>query len=389
MEATNKQAPLFGDFSPKTKAEWVEKVTKDLKGASFEEKLIWKTDEGFDLNPFYNKEDIEGLSHLSAIHQSGLDPERLKQGFSARDWSHCEGIAITGGKEKEANAKALNALNQGSSAIAFEVAGSNPIAWSALFQEIQWGYCSIAFHIAAHQWDIVTSLVAYLEEAISDKSQLNGYLLFEEGTSLDAGQLSYLHTSTVDYPHFRGLSAQVGEGKVSEKVGGLLYGYYQLVQQLGNKATSKAILDNTCFHYPLDNLYFFQIAGLRSLRFLLKQMATAYGVQGETTCTVRAITGITIDDATKKDPEWNMLTNTTQAMSGILGGCDYLTVQPHIKGIEEVDAFADRIARNVSNLLRDESHFDKVVDPVAGAYYMEQLTEKLGEKAWENFQSRI
>ena len=55
---------LFERFPPVSTSEWMEKIKADLKGADFREKLVWKTDEGFDVNPFYRKEDIENLIYM-------------------------------------------------------------------------------------------------------------------------------------------------------------------------------------------------------------------------------------------------------------------------------------------------------------------------------------
>ena len=58
---------LFSDFSPVSTEQWMEKVTADLKGADFEKKLVWKTNEGFKVKPFYRMEDLEGLKTTDAL----------------------------------------------------------------------------------------------------------------------------------------------------------------------------------------------------------------------------------------------------------------------------------------------------------------------------------
>ncbi|MCL4169320.1 UNVERIFIED_CONTAM: hypothetical protein GTU68_003132 [Idotea baltica] len=80
-----------------------------------------------------------------------------------------------------------------------------------------------------------------------------------------------------------------------------------------------------------------------------------------------------------------MLRNTTEAMSAILGGCDGVLIKPHNSTFEDVTDFSHRISLNVSNLLKDESYFDKVGDPAGGSYYLENLTEALLNKTLEIF----
>ena len=73
----------------------------------------------------------------------------------------------------------------------------------------------------------------------------------------------------------------------------------------------------------------------------------------------------------------NMLRDTTEAMSAAIAGVDYLEVLPYDFAFRVPNDFSRRIARNVQNILKEEARFDKVVDPAAGSYYVEMLTEKI------------
>ena len=85
------------------------------------------------------------------------------------------------------------------------------------------------------------------------------------------------------------------------------------------------------------------------------------------------------------DPYVNMLRTQTEAMSATIGGADSLTVQPFDTIFKESDKFSERIARNQQLLLKEESHFDKITDPSAGSYYIENLTNSIAEQAWALF----
>lgn len=87
------------------------------------------------------------------------------------------------------------------------------------------------------------------------------------------------------------------------------------------------------------------------------------------------------------DAHVNLLRTQTEAMSAALGGVDSMTVTPFDKTYETPDEFSERLARNQQLLLKEESHFDKVIDPAAGSYYIENLTVSIAKQAWELFLS--
>lgn len=88
---------------------------------------------------------------------------------------------------------------------------------------------------------------------------------------------------------------------------------------------------------------------------------------------------------TAYDPYVNMLRGTTEAMSASLAGVHSLEVLPFDTAYESPTEFSSRIARNVQLLLKNESHFDNVVDPAGGSYYIENLTQSIAEQAWKLF----
>ena len=82
-----------------------------------------------------------------------------------------------------------------------------------------------------------------------------------------------------------------------------------------------------------------------------------------------------------------MIRTTTQAMAAVIGGVRRLSLLPADAFGGDSTPFTRRMARNVQHLLRMESYLDRVVDPAAGSYYLETLTEQLAERAWRQFQS--
>ena len=128
--------------------------------------------------------------------------------------------------------------------------------------------------------------------------------------------------------------------------------------------------------------YFFEIAKLRAARLLWSAIVNSYGLPGELASRLKIHVATSRWYQTVFDPHVNLLRCTTEAMSAILGGCDSLSVAPFDKLYKTSDAFSERVARNISVILKEEAYLDKAIDPAAGAYYLENLTKELAEKSW-------
>ena len=113
---SNQKGKLFTDFPPVTTPKWMEAVTKDLKGADFQKRLVWRTNEGFNVNPFYRAEDIEGL--LSAENLPGQFPY-IRGTKKDNVWFIRQDIDVD--NYHEANQKALALLSKGVTALGFHL----------------------------------------------------------------------------------------------------------------------------------------------------------------------------------------------------------------------------------------------------------------------------
>ena len=91
--ADNKKQLLFSDFPPVSTQEWMDKITTDLKGADFEKKLIWKTNEGFNVRPFYRNEDLEPLKYLGSL--PGEFPYVRSNSTKSNEWKVRQEISVT------------------------------------------------------------------------------------------------------------------------------------------------------------------------------------------------------------------------------------------------------------------------------------------------------
>ena len=377
---------LFAEFPEITKSEWIKKATTDLKGANFEEKLVWKTEEGLQIMPFYTKEDLTELDYLKGYHNSTLNSEKAHLG--SRAWLNRQIIPVK--DLMQANKSALKALNEGADALELDLRNfEGIISFDLLLKEILFPYCDITFNLTDNHFTFFQQLETYLESRGFTPTDLHGSLKVTEASIEE--QYDLIKNSAI-YPDFRSLVIESSNTSlVVEKVGHLLADTVNTINNLLDKsAEAEEVFTKLELVYNVHNNYFFEIAGLRALRLLICAIAEEYGLSPHPNqFKIHAQTVVTVNEETQKHPEWNMISNTTQAMSAIIGGCDSLSILPHNQGIATIDDFSSRIARNVSNILKEESYFDKVADPAAGSYYIENLTHQIAEKSWEIFKANI
>ncbi|MFT5616969.1 MAG: methylmalonyl-CoA mutase [Arenicella sp.] len=372
---------FFSEFPTISKQEWIERATKDLKGADFNEKLVWKTEEGLEIMPFYTKEDLESLAYLKSFQNSNANTEETHLG--ARNWLSTQQIEVE--NWKQANEQALLALQNGADGVCFDLRNvEGKVDFKILLKDVLFPYCQVNFIIPCGMYGFLSEFEQYFESRGYSPNELHGSLQIENPTETEQKELA---GNTQIYPNFRSIVLSHSDSeKISDKISELLFELDKRFRSLSeNKIKPTEFFQKLQLNYSISNNYFFEIASLRALRMLVLGMSAEYGASNPQVF-IHANTTTRPD---KSNPETNMISNTTQAMSGILGGCDSLSVTPHNTGVAKISDFSQRIARNVSNLLREESYFDKVADPVAGSYYIETLTHQLAKQAWEQFRQSI
>ncbi|MGB0523472.1 MAG: methylmalonyl-CoA mutase family protein [Flammeovirgaceae bacterium] len=378
---------LFGEFPKLSKQKWIEKATTDLKGADFDEKLVWNTSEGFHVMPFYTVEDLEQLDYLKSYHNSTFNKE--ENHLDARNWQFRQVIQIE--DDNSANKELLHALNQGADAVELDISAVQQATdFNKLLHEVLFPYCEISFRLQENHFSFFQRLEKYLEARGFTPEDLKGSIRVNQSSIQE--HVSLIKGSKI-YPNFRSVVvAHEAAHSIVDKIASLLANTVKLTDQfIEASIPADEVLSKLELVYSLSNNYFFEIAGLRALRMLICGIAEEYGVaiSHPNLFHIHATCSITINEETQQHPEWNMLSNTTQAMSAIIGGCNSLSIPPHNEGIAKTDDFSKRIARNISNILREEAYFNKVADPAAGSYYIEHLTHQLAEKAWKSFQQQL
>ena len=394
---------LFKEFPPVSTQEWKEKITIDLKGADYDKKLVWKTNEGFNLQPFYRSEDLESIKYLDEL--PGNYPFIRGNKVDSNDWYIRQDISIT--NLEKANKKALDILMKGVNSIGLALDREKDytrddidVLLKNIFAEI----VEINFITSSKQAvDITMIFYDLVNKYNRDFEKIHGSVDFDplgfltlKGKFYSSQEKSFdickeLIEIAHHLPNFTVLSVYGSDfrnagASIVEELGYSLAMGAEFLTQLTEKSISvDRIAPNIKFNFGIGGNYFMEIAKVRAARLLWSHIVKAYGPSDEKLAKMN-IHGITTDwNKSMYDPYVNMLRTTTEAMSAGIAGVDSLTIKAFNTAYEEPTEFSERIARNQQLLLKEESNFDKVVDPAAGSYYIETLTDSIAKEAWDLF----
>lgn len=175
--ADNKEI-LFSDFPPVATQDWMDKIMTDLKGADFEKKLVWRTNEGFKVKPFYRREDLEGLKTTEAL--PGQYPYLRGNKKDHNTWWIRQDIRVE--DPAAANAKALDLLGKGVDSLGFRVKAKdlNADYLRMLLKDICCDCIELNFTTCqGHTMELAELLVAYFQEKGYDPRRLVGSVNFD------------------------------------------------------------------------------------------------------------------------------------------------------------------------------------------------------------------
>ena len=366
-------------FPPADKSDWLAQVQKELKDPAASESLRWHTGEGFAAEPYYTADDLtnELSGHLP------LDVVQQAQKHTP-GWLNAPNYDLTDNPQAD-NAILRDALIRGADALVLklsgiETGGAGVQQLLRLLNGIKLSDTPIFFRVDATD---VAAFVTALKTVAP--YQLKGGLLTDAGTH--TAEVTRL---TADSPQFRTVCVgshafhNAGATATQELAFTLatLADAYDSLTDAG--LTIDQLVPKTMLSVSVGTSYFMEIAKLRALRVLFSRFIIHYPLNIiNHPLYIHAQTSAFYDAATT--PYTNLLRATTEAMAAVAGGCDVLTVRPYDAVLGQQGEFSDRIARNVSILLKEESYLDKVADPSAGSYYVETLTRELAESAWALF----
>ena len=390
---------LFTEFQAPTTQEWLDKIEVDLKGADFQKRLVWRTNEGFNVQPFYRREDLANLKTPDAL--PGEFPFVRGNKKDSNVWYIRQNIEVT--DPKEANAKALDILNKGIDSLGFKLPGKM-VSKETVETLLDGIYCDIVelnfSTCQRHSLELAELLVAYFEQKGYDKEKIVGSIEWDPMKKIllkgkdTTPVLTYgpqLVEALKDYPNFRCVAVNsdalnnAGAYIVQELGYALAWGNEYLQQLVDAGVDVDLAAKSIKFNMGVSENYFMELAKFRAARLLWAQIVKQYEPKCDCACKMIVNATTSTYNQTLFDSYVNLLRSQTEAMSAALGGIHSMVVTPFDVPYEQPTDFSERIARNQQLLLKEESHFGNIVDPGAGSYYIEHLTDALAQEAWKIF----
>ncbi len=374
--ASPQEKPLFEQFSPNTKEEWLQEALKKQKNPDFEA-LFAHNLEGISLPPFFTPED----SIAASLAPSDFAPQP--------GWQTWEEVLVQ--SPAQALEESDQALKMGAHNILFRLSQELRVDdLQSLFSHIQEKeYTPFYFPSDLESFQNLRQISADTPQApaliwdalgllsLGHLSMDNWQEVMPSREQLEKALASSQAALYISGEHFH----QAGANATQD----LAFSLAMLVEYV-NQASDQGLSPSECFSLvqwsvATGNQYFIEIAKLRAWRLLWKQVLQAYEVDEQAAFILGRNSSW---HRSPKDVYNNMLRATTEAMAAVIGGAQAFCPSPYHQRPE--DAFARRIARNVSSILQDEAHINKVLDASAGSYYIEYLTQELAQKSWSLFQ---
>jgi len=406
-----------------TKDQWRKLAEKELRGKPLED-LTWKTLEGIEVQPLYTAEDTADLPHMGSVPGVGPFTRGVKATmYAGRPWTIRQYAGFSTAEESNAfYRKALAAGQQGVS-VAFDLAthrgydsdhprvvgdvGKAGVAIDSvedmkiLFDGIPLDKVSVSMTMNGAVIPILANFIVVGEEQGHDKSLLSGTIqndilkeFMVRNTYIYPPEPSMRIISDIieytsnEMPKFNSISIsgyhmqEAGANLVQELAYTLADGreYVRAAIQAGMDVDKFA--GRLSFFFAIGMNFFMEIAKLRAARTLWHRVMTEFGAQDERSKMLRThcqTSGVSLQE---QDPYNNVVRTAYEALSAVLGGTQSLHTNALDEAIALPTEFSARIARNTQLILQEETGVTKVVDPLAGSYYVESLTNELIEKAW-------
>ena len=356
--------PLFTNFDPVSAKQWKQKIQFELKGADYNETLIWNSPEDIKVKPFYDKEDVKEVISVNT-------PES--------EFKICQNIFVH--DVNKSIERALDSLNRGAESIRFTIEYET-IDLEKLLEKLPLENTPIFFHFNFISIDFTQKLAT-----IAKTKNATIYCNFDpigqlakEGNWFTTNEKDNFETINQLVQKDNSLSLISVNSALYQNAGATIV--QQIAYTLAHANEYFNRIEVTTPHTMVLEIavgtnYFFEIAKLRAIRLLFNTIAAAYNQNWN----CHLVVSPTKRNKTLFDYNVNMLRTTTECMSAILGGADTIANLPYDALYHKDNEFGDRIARNQLLILKNESYFDKVNNPSDGSYYIESLTQQLADKA--------
>jgi methylmalonyl-CoA mutase len=362
---------LLQEFPPVTTESWEEQIRKDLKGSDYTKRLVWQTEDGLAVKPYYRAEDASGLEYLDTA------PGQFPFARSARasgEWRIREEIDEL--DPEKANRTATAALLAGAEEISFlNVVISSVSDLATLLAHLQG--IPVDFHNADE------ALVRFLVK----RKVSPGSTGWDPLTNLDSAA-EVIATAPPGFVPFtlHGSEFEESGATAVQEVGfTLAAGIDFLAEMQSRKQEVDHAAVSVTFSFAMGSNFFFQVAKLRAFRLLWARAVECFGGREESgKAQIHARTSRW--NQTIYDPHVNVLRGTTEAMSAAIGGADSISVAPFDECYKAASDATRRLARNTQILLKQEALLSRVSDPGGGSYYLEVITDFIAREGWKIMQ---
>jgi methylmalonyl-CoA mutase len=360
---------LFKEFNPISAKQWKQKIQFELKGADYNETLIWNSPEDIKVKPFYDKDDVTKTFSVPT---------------KASEFKICQNIFVF--DIEKSIERALESLNRGAESLRFTIE-NEAINVEHLLEKLPLENTAVYFHLSFFSIDFVKKIETIAKQKnaiiycnidpIGQLAKEGNWFTTAEKSNFDSLNLLSKETKSVSLISINSALYQNAGATIVQQIA------YSLAHANEYFNRIEVINKPIVFEISVGTNYFFEIAKLRALRLLFKLIAKEYNPNLD----CHFLVSPTKRNKTLYDYNVNMLRTTTECMSAILGGADSIANLPYDALYHKDNEFGDRIARNQLLILKNESYFDKVNNPADGSYYIENLTNQLAEKALALFKN--
>ncbi|WP_417208044.1 methylmalonyl-CoA mutase [Antarctobacter sp.] len=403
---------------------WRADAEKDLRGRPLDD-LTWKTLEGIAVKPLYTAADTEGLPHMGTLPGAEPFTRGVKATmYAGRPWTIRQYAGFSTAEESNNfYRKALAAGQQGVS-VAFDLAthrgydsdhprvvgdvGKAGVAIDSvedmkiLFDGIPLDKVSVSMTMNGAVIPVLASFIVTGEEQGHDRSILSGTIqndilkefmvrntyIYPPAPSMRIISDIIEYTSN-EMPKFNSISIsgyhmqEAGANLVQELAFTLADGKEYVKTAIEAGMDIDKFAGRLSFFFAIGKNFFMEVAKLRAARMLWHRIMTELGAQNPRSKMLRTHCQTSGVSLAEQDPYNNVIRTAYEAMSAVLGGTQSLHTNALDEAIALPTEFSARIARNTQLILQEETGVTKVVDPLAGSYYVEKLTHDLAEEAWK------
>lgn len=367
---------LLEDFPPVSTAEWQAAVARDLKGADPEKRLVWRTEEGMAVKPFYRAED---LAALACVNTTPGDFPYRRGARTNGDWGIRE--AVGAANADEANGMARAATAAGAEQIAFS---GFTVQSAGELDSLLNGLDAIPVHFERANEPLIQMLIARLTGMPRAAKISTGYDALAN-VEFAAEAIGAAPIELVPFTIHGAAFREAGATAVEETGFALAAGIdflAALAERGVDVSHAAAALE---FSFAIGSNYFFEIAKFRAFRMLWAQAVESFG--GTCEAARARIAARTLHwNQTIYDPHVNILRATTEAMAAVLGGADTVMVTPFDTCYKAPDEASRRLARNTQLLLKHEAWLGRVADAGGGSYALETITDFVARDGWQLMQ---